>query len=449
LNVVVLDIGRTHIKVCLVDGDGNIVERFETDNETRILADVEVFDTDQIWAWFLETLSRLCRRTRPDAISTTTHGAAAALLGRQGRVLDVMDYESTRYDEVTPGYRALRDPFESTGSPELANGLNLGHQIYWMQHKRPELFSDVISILPYPQYWSYLLSGRRTAEVTSLGAHTDLWLPRQRQYSALVSRCNWAPLFPPMHKAWRTIGPALPRVCELTGLASDCRILCGIHDSNAAYTYHYEAGRPMTLLSTGTWVIGLCSGGPSAVLQEQNDELLNVNLLQEPLSSFRFMGGQEWSGIAGDIRGTPGVTQIQDIVSSAVFALPAFSSQGGPFRHRAGSIEGNCPTDLHRKALASMYCAQVTAWCLERFASTGDIIVDGPFIRDEIYLSVLASLVSERQLLVSDTTDGTALGAARLAIWPDSYSPRYRSIAAAQIKGLDAYHDTWCQKVTG
>ena len=34
------------------------------------------------------------------------------------------------------------------------------------------LFAEVRTILPYPQYWAYVLSGVMASEATSFGAHT-------------------------------------------------------------------------------------------------------------------------------------------------------------------------------------------------------------------------------------------------------------------------------------
>ena len=52
-------------------------------------------------------------------------------------------------------------------------------------------FARAAAIVTYPQYWSFRLTGVSATEVTSLGAHTDLWKPEARDYSTLVDRCGW------------------------------------------------------------------------------------------------------------------------------------------------------------------------------------------------------------------------------------------------------------------
>ena len=59
---------------------------------------------------------------------------------------------------------------------------------------------------PYPQYWAWRLSGTKAAEVTSFGAHTDLWNPRAATFSGLAETEGWARLVPPMVKPWDTVG---------------------------------------------------------------------------------------------------------------------------------------------------------------------------------------------------------------------------------------------------
>ena len=52
------------------------------------------------------------------------------------------------------------------------------------------------------------------SEVTSLGAHTDLWRPNEGDLSSMVDRLGWRRLFPPMRKAWDTLGTLKPEVAR-------------------------------------------------------------------------------------------------------------------------------------------------------------------------------------------------------------------------------------------
>ncbi len=66
-------------------------------------------------------------------------------------------------------------------------------------------------------------------EVTSLGAQTQLWNPRERDFSSLVGRQGWRAKFPPLRNAWDVLGPLQFEVADKTGLPLETPVLCGIH----------------------------------------------------------------------------------------------------------------------------------------------------------------------------------------------------------------------------
>ncbi len=65
-------------------------------------------------------------------------------------------------------------------------------------------------ILPWAQYWSWLLSGVAASEVTSLGCHTDLWNPLTGEASALAERRGWAARLAPLRGAGDILGTLTP-----------------------------------------------------------------------------------------------------------------------------------------------------------------------------------------------------------------------------------------------
>src|SRR5690606_24546838 len=103
-------------------------------------------------------------------------------------------------------YAAIRPPFGETLSPRLPNGLNLGAQLFWQGQRFPEQFAQITHILTYPQYWAWRLTGIAASEVTSLGCHTDLWVPERGQFSSLVDHQRWTALFPPIRPAASVLG---------------------------------------------------------------------------------------------------------------------------------------------------------------------------------------------------------------------------------------------------
>ncbi|MBN9624051.1 MAG: hypothetical protein J0H06_14070 [Actinobacteria bacterium] len=196
---VVLDIGKTNAKLALVDaGTRAIVEIRTTANEVLREGLYPHFDTDRLWSWIVAGLKDYAAKGRIGCISTTTHGAAVAILGPDGLVLPILDYEYAGPDSVAEAYRPLRGAFWETLSPDLPAGLNAGRQIYWLEETFPSAFGRATAILMYPQYWVWRLTGALAAEPTSLGCHSDLWNPEAGTFSRLAEDRGWAKLIPPV-----------------------------------------------------------------------------------------------------------------------------------------------------------------------------------------------------------------------------------------------------------
>src|SRR5262249_35149120 len=148
------------------------------------------------------------------------------------------------------------------------------------------------SILLYPQYWAWRLSGVMASEITSLGCHSDLWRPREGDFSSLARSQGWVELLPPRRAAGDSLGTISSSVAKLTGLDLGCVVLCGIHDSNASYLCH-RAGRAddehFAVVSTGTWTVVMAHGTELNHLQENRDMLANIDAYGSPVATARFM----------------------------------------------------------------------------------------------------------------------------------------------------------------
>ena len=221
----------------------------------------------------------------------------------------------------------------------MSRGLNLGRHIFYYERHFPAQFRQATAFLTYAQYFAWRLGGAMASEATSLGAHTDLWRPKEGDLSSMVDKLGWRRLFPLRRKAWDTLGTLKPEIAAATGLSPNVRIICGAHDSNASLVPHLLSRRePFTVISTGTWVIIMAVGG-TARLDPEADMLANVDV-GRPVPTARFMGGREYAVLAGDAPADADEADVDAIIASGVLALPAFSDQGGPFASRKGVIEG-------------------------------------------------------------------------------------------------------------
>ncbi len=449
--VAAVDIGKTNMKVLAFDASGRILaERacrnapLEGDVRHRYLR----LDTDGAWRFLVGALRELTAEHAIEAVSVTTHGAAGVLVTDVGVALPPMDYEYGGYDVDRAEYEALRPPFEETLSPSVPRGLNLGRQIYHLfRHYRDEA-ATARAFLCYPQYWAWRLSGVMASEVTSLGTHTDLWNPRAGELSSMVDALGWRSLFPPLRRAYESLGKIDPQVAAATGLSREVQVFCGVHDSNASLSVHLKGrSQPFTVISTGTWVIVMAVGAQGR-LEPSWDMLANVDVRGGLVPTARFMGGREFAALAGESPPSPSREDIAAIVEAGVYALPSFSDQGGPFAARAGRIEGPAPTSASgRAALATLYVALMTTLVMDRLGARGDIIVEGSFARGESFASVLAAAAPTRRVSIANAA-GAAAGAAGLARWeqPSPPAPTAEMIGW-EIPGLAGYQAHWLEMI--
>jgi sugar (pentulose or hexulose) kinase len=445
--LIVLDIGKTNAKLALIDAAGHVLAEQRRANVVLNDGPYPHLDTEGIWNWMLEVCRGFAQLAQVSAIVPVTHGATAALVSASGLVLPVLDYEAQ-----LPGvdYDALRPDYTETWSPSLPAGLNLGRQLAWLAQRFPNDFARARHILMYPQYWAWRLSGAATSEVTSLGCHTDLWDPLRQDYSSLVDRMGWRALMPPLARAWDSLGSLRPEVAGATGLPAHCQVLCGIHDSNASllrYLNQASIGDMLdarTVLSTGTWMIAAAFGADLNGLCERADMLANTNALGQPVACMRFMGGREFGAIAGPAPQACTEIDLARLLARGTLALPCFAETGGPFAGSSGRITGPEPaTAAERYALATLYCALVTDYCLDALGAGGPIAVEGSFTANPWFGGLLAALRPQQAVSYSDDASGTTCGGWLLR-YRDGVPPGASTrVEALDLPGLHAYRQRW------
>ena len=415
----VLDVGKTHSKLSLVDGDGAVIATRARANAAPILRDRRALDAEGIWAWFLDAASEMVRLAEVRAIVPAAHGATAALVLGDDLVAPVLDYEESPPDDVFTAYGRLRGPFTETFSPSLPQGLNLGRQLHWQEALYPDLWPSRARALLWPQYWAWRLCGEAASEVTSLGCHTDLWRPDVGGFSDLAQRRGWAEQLGPLRAAGDVLGVIRPALASQLGLAPDCAVLCGLHDSNASLHAVRGAaalaGGAFSLVSTGTWFVAFQVGGDTLPrLDPARDTLANVAVDGRPVASARFMGGREYAAIVeGEYGGGGSQADARAVVTRGVMATPSFAPGCGPYPNGHGQLIGEPSSAGERAAVAALHLALMTDACLSLVRSEGPIVLEGRFAADAVFPAALSALRPDQPVLTCGD-GGVALGAARL-----------------------------------
>ena len=225
--IAVLDIGKSNLKLEVFNQSRESLSQHSVPNSIRPGPPYAHADLERIWDFTVSALTEAARNFVLSDIVVTTHGATAAVLDGEGLALPVLDYEATDPEEYSAEYDLLARDFSNTQSPNLPAGLNLARQLFWLSRRFPEHFARATSILTYPQYWAWRLSGIAASEVTSLGCHSDLWEPARGDHSCFIRHMGWKRLFPPMRAAWDLLGTLLPDLAQTTGIPASCRIRCG------------------------------------------------------------------------------------------------------------------------------------------------------------------------------------------------------------------------------
>jgi sugar (pentulose or hexulose) kinase len=130
----ILDIGKTRVKLQLINQYYKICENFDKYNcigKTRFYPCVDV---DGIWNWLLKLVKKISIVYKVDAINISAHGATVALINENfscsGLVFPIIDYEWNGVESEVK-YFDIRPKFIETRSPYLPSGLNLGQQLFW------------------------------------------------------------------------------------------------------------------------------------------------------------------------------------------------------------------------------------------------------------------------------------------------------------------------------
>jgi sugar (pentulose or hexulose) kinase len=419
--IAVVDVGATNSKIVLFDSSGKVLAERKTSSRHGAGPLYPHLDPKPLIAFLAKHLPELDGIMPIDAIVPSAHGAAIACLDAEGHLaLPVMDYMAEPPLEIIEAYRKSEPPFAEVFCPLLPKALTHGMQLFWQETSFPEQFAKVTTILPWIQYVGYLLSGKPVIEIASMSCQSQLMDVRDNTFSSLARLRGWDKLFAPWAKAWEVTGPLKP---EFRGdrFRGHGQVLAGIHDSSGNYLRYLAGGRKhFTLLSTGTWIIGFDTDTGITELDPERDTVTNTDIFGKPVACCRFMGGREFEVLSrGASAEAASFTALGSLVAQETFALPSFTDSGGPMpgTGNKGHVKGPAPAgEEERSTLAALYCALMVDRSLAAVKSKGDIIVDGPFAKNPVFLSVLASLRMPQTILASQLRDGTTAGAMVLAL---------------------------------
>jgi len=430
--ILIFDIGKTNKKILLFDRELKIIHEEET--VFKEIPDDDGFkgdDIERLEQWILDACTRYIKDDHfvLRGINFTTYGASLMYLDDKGkRLTPVYNYLKPMPEGVVePLYNSSGGEAEfcrKTASPSLGM-LNSGFQALWLKKMKAEIFSQVISILHFPQYLSHLLTGKVSSEHTSIGCHTGLWDFDRMAYHPWTKQLG--AILPEPETVETTYASTLFDTSVPVGI--------GIHDSSSSLVpYFMNSQDEFILVSTGTWCISMnpFNSDPLTADELKKDCLSYMSIRQKPVKSSRLFLGR-----------------IHDVNVEHLNKL--FRVDGSAYK--TISLNEAMIRALIRKSKGRrvFFCEGIPEDCIdlsigkERFSSfeeayyqlvidlvdltkesidliiaqednTKSIYISGGFSKNPIFLKLIASQFPEKRVYTSEVANATSLGAA-LVLW--------------------------------
>jgi sugar (pentulose or hexulose) kinase len=423
--IAIFDIGKTNKKVILFDSKLKPVYQFEQcfveiTDESGFSCD----DIDSISKWMIETLDAFTKAQEFSikAINFSCYGASLVYIDAAGKVLTpVYNYLKPMPDGISESvyskYGGIKEFSRRTASPALGF-LNSGLQPLWLKNTYPEIFRKIACILHFPQYWSYLFTGKTTSEFTSIGCHTSMWDFDSMKY----------------HQWLTDEGIHLPepisnnQVFDAKKLNFSFKVGIGIHDSSASLApYILQSKEKFILISTGTWCINMNPFNHEPLTSEQleNDCLAYMSINQKPVKSSRLFMGH-----IHDVNLDLLVNHFKvnkNAYKNVKYDSSLIHKQNRGFYNffKNGIHEDYKDTDIDLSVFKTFEEAyhqlvvDLTELCIKSINlilpeenNIENIYISGGFSKNEIFVRYLAFRMSNKHVFTSDFDNSSALGAA-------------------------------------
>ena len=439
---IVLDIGKTNVKLTFVDSINNkTIKFFKTKQKNIYRHGIKILNSNSIFEWALKKITYIGRKHNLDKFVCTAHGTSIALISYDDKeLLACTDYEY-KFDKLFNSYKKIAPKFNESFSPFLENGLNIGQQIYYLYKRKQKLIKETKYILNYPQYIVWKLTSSFSSEISYVGCHTHLWDFKRNKLSSFVKKIKLEKKFPKIRKAWDTIGQR--KIGE-----SNLKIINGIHDSNASYLYFKNSDiKNFTLVSTGTWYIIFNQKTPLKNLNPSLDMLANIDVFGKPVPTMRFMGGREYDHLMGVFKISNKTRAIKNFSFHDYLIYPSYASGGGFSINKIniGFYEGLNKGQIYY--LICLYISFVINFCLNQMKSSNTIILDGPITKNITIMKILSSLRKKQIVLKNKREIGTTLGATNLFNIKKKNKLQTVVIKKYQNQSLQAIYKNWEQNL--
>lgn len=430
----VFDIGKTNKKFFLFDEDLN--EVFSTYTRLDPIPDEDDFPSEPLaplCEWMLKTFKEALKSPefQIQKLNFSCHGASLVHTDEDGNPVTPL------YDYLKPFPEDLLNRFyeenggkmtfcRATSSPPLSM-LNSGLQLYFIKYTKPELFQKIRHSFHFPQFLSFLFTGEKVSDYTSIGCHTGLWDYESNDYHEWVDREEIRQLLPPIVPG----NTLLKTKSELGNIP--CGI--GVHDSSSALLpYLKQESEPFALLSTGTWAITINPFNKTKLTKKElkRDCLQFLSIKGDPIKISRLFIGEEHKhqidklyshfnlplGTYKKLKFDQAIfekisSQQQKRIHFHYLKPGLFDLEQAKENDWSAFLEFNEAYYTFIHELTDLQVASIQL--VVQNAPVSRLFIDGGFNANDIFVEMLRIKLPDMTIIPSDFPNGSALGAAMLA----------------------------------
>lgn len=429
----IFDVGKTNKKLFLFDNRCNVVYEYsETLPEIKDDDGFPCEDVQLLKEWMLSLWSRIISNKDYEisSVNFTAYGASFVHLNGNGQPVTPLynylkPFSNELAEKLYEQYGGRWNFSSITSSPPMGM-LNSGLQLLWLKYRKPDSFLKINWSLHLPQYLSFLFSGKKVSEFTSIGCHTALWDFARSNYHPWVKNEGMDKLLAPLISN--------PVVGELELNNRNVSIGTGLHDSSSALIPYFKKGNePFLLISTGTWCITLNPFNRQVLTKEELslDCLCYLTPGGKPVKASRIFLGREHEyqserierhfekskGYCNTINFDP--QKLNSLLSENSInkrLIPAQLEGTGPFPGKTlnewNLSQFSSCEHAYLQLLLDLTSMLKYSVQLVDSSDTKTIFVEGGFGNNEVFMNLFASHLPNKQVKSSHLKQATALGAA-------------------------------------
>ncbi|MBP3609324.1 MAG: rhamnulokinase [Lachnospiraceae bacterium] len=254
-----IDIGASsgrHILGYVEQGTMRLEEVYRFENGMKDVNGTKCWDVEELFASIKAGMKRCKELDKiPVSVGVDTWGVDFVLLDKDGsRIGEAVGYRDNRtrgMDEEVYKLISEEKLYERTGiQKQLYNTI---YQLMAVKKQKQELLEEAETLLFMPDYFHYLLSGKKAVEYT-IATTGQLVSPQTKDWDYELLDLLGYPknIFPEMKKPGSVLGSLTEEVAAEVGF--QCQVvLPASHDTGSAVMAVPSMGRETVYISSGTW----------------------------------------------------------------------------------------------------------------------------------------------------------------------------------------------------